>query len=239
MTPINVIYRLSDNGYKKPKFPHATKLHCLKNCLKEFDINDVFLFVDETNLLPETKAEVEYIDNTEFFGDLNYYVGGSSAGSWRHVFEYAFKNFREPTDVVYFLEDDYLHLPNSAKAIREGLQIAEYVSLYDHNDKYIPGTNGGNPFIGEDAGELTKVFRTPSTHWKLTNSTTMTFATTMQQLHEDKSVWEEFTTGTHPNDFACFLKLRDLGRALITPIPGLSTHCEPDWAAPGIDWSRV
>lgn len=237
---INVIYRLSDNGYKKPKFPHATKLHCLENCLTEFNINNVHLFVDETNLLPSTRAEIEHIDTTRFFGDLHYYVGGSSAGSWRHVFDYALQNFTNDTDIIYFLEDDYLHLPNSAKAIVEGLQIAEYVSLYDHNDKYIPASKGGNPYIGDDAGELTKVFRTESTHWKLTNSTTMTFATTIQQLREDAPIWRHFTTGTHPNDFACFMNLRDEhGRALITPIPGLSTHCEPMWAAPGIDWSLV
>jgi hypothetical protein len=239
MSDINVIYRLSDNGYKKPKFPHATKLHCLENCLKEFDINNVHLFVDETNLLPATRAEIETIDSTRFFGNLQYYTGGSSAGSWRHVFDYAFANLTDPNDIVYFLEDDYLHLPNSAKAIVEGLQIAHYVSLYDHNDKYIPGSKGGNPYIGDDAGELTKVFRTASTHWKLTNSTTMTFATTMQQLHDDEKIWRDFTTGTHPNDFGCFMYLREKSRALITPIPGLSTHCEPMWAAPGIDWSVV
>lgn len=239
MTEINVIYRLSDNGYNKPKFANATKLHCLENCITKFDINNMFVFVDDTNLLPATKAEVERIDTTQFFGDLNYYTGGSSAGSWRHVLDYALKNFTNPDDVVYFLEDDYLHLTNSAKVLIEGLKIAEYVSLYDHNDKYIPASNGGNAFIGDDAGELTKVFRTPSSHWKLTNSTTMTFATTMKQLREDEQVWREFTTGTHPNDFACFMKLRELNRALITPIPGISTHCEPAWASPGINWTTV
>ena len=239
MSVINVIYRLSDNGYKKPKFPHATKLHCLENCMKHFDADNIHLFVDETNLLPATKEAIEQLDTAHFFGDLQYYVGGSSAGSWRHVFDYALKNFTNPSDIVYFLEDDYLHLPNSAKAIEEGLKIAEYVSLYDHNDKYIPASRGGNPYIGEDGGEVTKVFVTNSTHWRLTNSTTMTFATTMGILIEDTPIWEQFTMGSHPNDFAAFLKLREMNRALITPIPGLSTHCEPAWASPLIDWSKV
>lgn len=236
---INVIYRLSDNGYNKPKFHHASKLHCLENCLSQFDINNVHLFVDETNLCSTTKEQIEQIDQSRFFGDLQYYVGGSSAGSWRYVLDYTLKNFTGRSDVIYFLEDDYLHLPNSANCILEGLAIADYVSLYDHNDKYIPSTRGGNPYIGNDAGELTKVFRTASTHWKLTNSTTMTFATTIETLRYDESTWREFTTGTHPNDFGCFIKLRELGRSLITPIPGLSTHCEPAWASPGIDWNKV
>jgi hypothetical protein len=235
---VNVVYRLSDNGYAKIKFPHATKIHCLENCLKHFDINNVHLFVDTTNLIQATRDVVEQIDSTRFFGDLNYYVGGSSAGSWRHVFDYALKNFKDD-DVVYFLEDDYLHLPGSENAILEGITIADYVSLYDHNDKYIPGSQGGNPYIDTDGGEFTKVFRTKSHHWKLTNSTTMTFATTIRQLKKDEQTWRDFTQGSHPNDFHCFLALRELGRSLITPIPGLSTHCEPRWASPGIDWSRV
>lgn len=239
MSDINVVYRLSDNGYNKPKFPHATKLHCLENCLSEFNIDNVHLFVDETNLLPTTREAIELIDSTRFFGNLTYYVGGSSAGSWRHVFDYAIKTFTNPADVVYFLEDDYLHLPGSAKAILEGLQLAEYVSLYDHNDKYIPGSKGGNPYIGEDGGEVTKVFRTPSSHWKLTNSTTMTVATSVQQLLTDEKIWRDFTTGTHPNDFGCFMYLREHGASLITPIPGLSTHCEPAWASPGINWGVI
>jgi hypothetical protein len=196
------------------------------------------MFVDTTNLVESTRQAVEHIDSTRFFGDLNYYVGGSSAGSWRHVFDYALKTFKD-NDVVYFLEDDYLHLPGSENAILEGISIADYVSLYDHNDKYIPGSEGGNPFIDTDGGEVTKVFVTKSKHWRLTNSTTMTFATTMNILMEDKPIWEQFTTGAHPNDFAAFLKLRENGRSLITPIPGLSTHCEPRWASPLIDWSKV
>lgn len=238
---INVIYRLSDNGYNKPKFPNATKMHCLHNCVKQFKADNIHLFVDETNLLPETREAIQLLDEVVPFENFQYYVGGSSAGSWRHVYNYATKTLGHRSDdtIFYFVEDDYLHLPRSAQILLEGLAIADYVSLYDHNDKYIPGTKGGNPFIGIDAGETTKVYRTKSTHWKLTNSTTMTFATTLGQLKEDDAIWQKYTQGTHPNDFQCFLELRAVGRSLITPIPGYSTHCEPKWASPGIDWETV
>jgi len=245
---INVIYRLSDNGYNKPKFPNATKLHCFKNMLSQFHPNWVHVFVDETNLLPETRQAMidennhwwaEYGDQIGAgFGHFEFYTAGSSAASWRHVFDFALNKFR-PEEYVYFVEDDYLHLEGARSILTQGLQIADYVSLYDHNDKYIPASQGGNPFIDEDAGEVTKVFRTKDVHWKLTNSTTMTFATTVAQLREDEATWREFTQGSHPNDFSCFLKLRELGRSLITPIPGYSTHCEPRWASPGTDWDVV
>jgi hypothetical protein len=234
---IKVIYRLSDNGYNKPKFPNATKMHCLENAMFKLLNCDWYLFVDNTNLKEDTRLELEKLNQQRLFTHFEYYTGGSSAGSFRYVMDFALRNFEDGP--VYFLEDDYLHIDHSAEVIKEGLQIANYVSLYDHNDKYIPASQGGNPFIEDDAGEVTKVYRTKSTHWKLTNSTTMTFATTITQMRTDLEIWKKHISGTHPNDFAAFLELRDLGRSLITPIPGYSTHCEPAWASPGIDWSKV
>ncbi len=232
---INVLYRLSDNGYKKPKFSNATKVHCLENTIREFGVDNIHIFIDKTNITKETLAHLGHMPAVKH---SEAYTAGSSAGSFRYVFEYALKNFRAD-DCVYFLEDDFLHLPNSALIMEEGLAIADYVSLYDHADKYLPANKGGNPFIEEDGGEITKVFRTKTSHWKLTNSTTMTFATTIGTLITDKPVWDRYTTGTHPHDMQIFLDLRTAGRSLITPIPGYSTHCEPSWASPGIDWENV
>jgi hypothetical protein len=113
-----------------------------------------------------------------------------------------------------------------------------YVSLYDHPDKYINKQNGGNPFI-EDGGEVTRVMLTDSCHWKLTNSTTMTFASTVGTLREDESILREFTKGSYPRDFEMFLALRENQKGLLTPIPGYSTHGETAWLTPLIDWSKI
>jgi hypothetical protein len=238
MQKLNVIYRLSDNGYVKEKYPHATKIACLKNAVHSMSTEVKFhLFVDTTKLSDETKNEVERLSID--FAHKEYYIGGSSAGSWRHVFDYAIKTFKSE-DIIYFLEDDYLHKQYSDKIILEGLNFGfDYVSLYDHKDKYIPASQGGNQFIGDDCGELTKVFVTDSVHWKLTNSTTMTFATKHKQLVLDKETWEKYTLGNHSNDYMCFLQLRGNGRTLATPLPGYSTHCEPRWASPLTNWNFV
>jgi hypothetical protein len=207
------------------------------NAVNVFGRENIHLFVDETNLVQNTREMVTSFDNSYGFGKLTFYTGGSSAQSWRYVAEYA-KQF-DDEDVIYFLEDDYLHLNNSKEVLLEGIEIADYVSLYDHFDKYIPAIKGGNIFIDEDGGEVTKVFRTKSTHWKLTNSTTMTFATTRKQLIKDWNVWDMFTVGSYPEDLRAFITLRDNGVSLITPIPGYSTHCIPEWASPGIDWEKI
>jgi hypothetical protein len=142
-------------------------------------------------------------------------------------------------EVVYFLEDDYLHLDGSRTALLEAIDRADYVTLYDAPDKYVPARMGGNPYIEDDGADPTRVILTKSRHWRLTNSTTMTFATRVKTLREDNDVWKQFTEGNHPHDFQAFLALRAKGRALLSPIPTLSTHCEPAWAAPLVDWSLV
>lgn len=227
---MRILYRLSDGSYKKERFPHATKRGCLENFLKHFPKEEVSLFAD--NVKDETFQWLQ-----EYGVDLRRTNGGSSAAGFRIVFEEA---LRLPDDeVVYFVEDDYLHLPKSRDVLLEGLKKTDYVTLYDHFDKYIPASRGGNPYIGEDGAEPTVVFLTKNSHWKLTNSTTMTFATKVKTLREDEAVWRKYTSGTHPYDFQCFLELRQHGRTLASPIPGLSTHCEPQWAAPLIDWENV
>jgi len=65
----------------------------------------------------------------------------------------------------------------------------------------------------------------------MTNSTTMTFATTVKTIREDKDVWMKFTEAAYPQDMKIFLELREKGRTLIQPIPTKATHCEPAWAA--------
>lgn len=227
---MKVLYRISDGSYKKERHAHATKKVCLENFLSQFPKEDVIVFAD--NVKDET---FEWLQSYGF--ELRRTNGGSSAAGFRIVFEEALKLADD--EIVYFVEDDYLHLPKSKEVLLEGLDRTDYVTLYDHVDKYIPARDGGNPYIDENGGETTVVFLTKNSHWKLTNSTTMTFAAKVGTLRKDESVWRKYTVGTHPYDFQCFLELRENGRTLASPIPGLSTHCEPRWAAPLIDWDNV
>jgi hypothetical protein len=235
---MHVLYRISDNGYVKPKFENATKQRCLLNLLEQWPLEEVTVFADKC--VPETMdflmdyAEVTGLRVHDISTNPN---AGSSSGTWRIVRDWALDLPDE--EIVYFVEDDYLHLDMSRTCLLEGVERADYVTLYDAPDKYVPASKGGNPLIGDDGADETKVILTKSHHWRLTNSTTMTFACKVHTLREDNDTWKKYTSGTHPHDFQCFLELRQYGRALISPIPTLSTHCEPAWAAPLMDWSTL
>ena len=242
---INALYRISNGSYDKDRI--ATKERCLQNFVETFmwwDTDKLVMLEDGCNR-NTAKMVFEVIAGGHFTKQVNldkpsyelYEIhAGSSAQSFNVALDYALKLTDE--EYVYFVEDDYLHWPECRKVMEEGLQRAHYVSLYDHPDKFINVEDGGNPHV-TDGGEITRVFRTPMCHWKLTNSTTMTFATSVRILHADEHIWRKYTTGTYPRDFDAFIELRNIGRTLATPIPGYSTHTERKWLSPYRDWSKV
>lgn len=225
-----VYYRISDGGYSKDKLEFATKEKCLENFLSVFPNDEIVVFGDNINEVTE-KMVKSHTPN------LIRIQTGSSAQSFRYVFLEALKILDDNT-VVLFQEEDYLYTSNARNVLLEGLSRVDYVSGYDHLDKYINGVNGGNPLI-VSGGEETLVFTTESHHWKLTNSTTMTFMTKVGTLREDKDIFLKHTEGTYPTDFQMWLDLREKGRALATPIPGVSTHIETRWLSPNIDWKNI
>lgn len=227
---MKVLYRISDGLTKPNKFPHASKRYCLENFLEHFPTEEVIIYADNVQ-----EESYQWVQTLGCITHRTY--GGSSAAGFRIVFDVALEF--DDDEIVYFVEDDYLHLPNSRTVLLEGLQRAEYISLYDHLDKYLSPTYGGNLFIGDDGAEETKVFLTDHSHWKLTNSTTMTFASTVKILREDADIWRKHSTGICPRDFQAFLDVREKGRTLATPLPGYSTHCDPQYPSPLIDWSKI
>lgn len=225
------LYRISDaSNPTKQKFWFATKKNCLENFLKCFGANNTTIFADNVS------------DKTyEWLSDYNFSLkrtnSSGDSGSFRLLLEEA---LTFPDDeYVYFVEDDYLHLKDSKLVLQEGLLMADYVSLYDHWDKYIPPLVGGNPQISDAGEEETKVYITQHSHWKLTNSTTFCFATRIKTLKEDQDIFFKATEAPTCQDYAAFQTLISKGRLVATPIPGRSTHCEINWASPLIDWSKV
>ena len=113
----------------------------------------------------------------------------------------------------------------------------DYVTLYDHPDKYAEGCVEINPYC-KFFGEKTILFRTQNHHWKITNSTTMTFGTFVDTLKRDKEVFWKYTTENIPKDFLLFIELGKEDKLLSSPVPSLSTHCNKGYTAPFIDWEK-
>jgi hypothetical protein len=201
---MHVYYRISDCSYQKNKLPGATKDFCLQNFVNSFSGVPITIICDNVS-----------DENYEFYskyGTPNRTFLGN-AGSLSYALSKAMELPSE--EVVYFVEDDYLHKGNCLGILEEGLEHADYATLYDHPDKYL-----------DYGGEVSRVIRTKHSHWRFSISTTMTFATRPKILLEDHDIWEKYTTEFHPHDHLIFSELNQRGRMLAVAIPGLSCHTD-------------
>ncbi len=228
---MRIIYRISDAGYNKVKPEYINNENCLANAVKVFD-NSIWSVIAD-NVSADTNDMIQkYVTRNCIF----YAEKGNGAATFNLALDEAL--MYDDDEIIYFIENDYLHKPESEKIIEEGFKLgASFISLYDHPDKYITPENGGNPYC-QGGAEDTRVYLTDSCHWKITNSTTMTFAAKVKTLKEVEPTLRSYTTGTYPQDFKMFLDLREQGHLLVTPLPGYSTHGETAWLTPLTEWKK-
>lgn len=223
------IYRISDlaqTSAHKPKINEATKLACLHNFVTTFGSN-IFIIAD--------KVQPENMEKIKALGIPSNQIVETNFGSGAFTFLFSVQLAMQlgvPDDtIVYFVEDDYLHTPNAPNALKEAFALpgVDYVTLYDHPDKYMQPSNISS-----------HVLLTQHSHWRTTPSTTMTFAAKLKTIREDVDIYRDFCHTGYPYDHDMFLALKHRkGRNLVSSIPGLSTHTELQWLSPLVDWSNV
>ena len=231
---INVVYRISKVGYNKVKASYINNENCYKNAIKCFNpsVNKWRIIADSVDEpikeLLETyvpKECIEYVD-----------IKNGPGYPFMYMLDKVLQELPD-NEIVYFLENDYIHREGSDLAIKEAIELgADYVTLYDHPDKYLNPEEGGNPYI-EGRSEVTRVYLTNSCHWKLTNSTTGTFAATIKILKRDYETIKKYANNMHWSDFNMFTDLLSQGASLVSPIPSYSTHGDLPTIAPIINWN--
>lgn len=223
---IYIYYRHTANnilGKQRPVWFDYEK--CFKNLLKTIEgYKNVYLTLamDGKNVLDFTN---HYKDKyTLFQTDHN-----SSLQSFRDLLDYVKNQPMEENDLIYWLENDYLHVDgwvNKVITLYETYSGLDYVSLYDHNDKY---------FLSMYDDLVSKIITTENHHWRTTPSTCGSYIITRKTFEEDYDIWSN-AVGDHNT----FLYLNETkNRFVFTPIPGLSTHCMETLMSPCIDWKQI
>jgi len=226
---MKVIYRISDAGYKKEKPDYINNQNCFINALRTFNKADWLIIAD--NVGDETKSLI-----TQSNKEIKYVNVGHGAGTFNLALDYALN--LPDNEIVYFLENDYLHKPEADKIIEDGFELGfDYITTYDHPDKYLNPFEGGN-LLCSGRSEETRLYLGQYCYFKLTNSTTMTFASKVKTLKEDEDILRKWTSETHPHDFNMFTELRQKGKRLASSVPGYSTHGETQWLSPLTNWKN-
>jgi hypothetical protein len=169
--------------------------------------------------------------STELSGciDVRLFNAGSDRLSGMITLKYVYSSGLRSNDVVYFLENDYLHQCGWVSKVLELFDSDlkfDYAALYDHPDKY----------LYEMYSDLTsKVLFSPNHHWRTVPSSCGSFLVQYSTLQEDYDILE-----LGMPDFYFFKALAESRRrVLLTPIPGLSTHCMAGYMSPCVDWESL
>lgn len=221
---IHVIYRHTSNasgfGKNRPTwFSYENSLNSMLSSIEGLDFVKFHLLYDG-----------EFKDNVdERIHFISNFSGGSDWNSYVYAWNYVKKLELQDNDLIYIAENDYVFVkgwPNKVKELFETYSGLDYVTLYDHPDKY-------NPNVYPDL--QTYLFLTKSHHWRLTPSTTGSVIFGKRILNEDFDVHT-----SNPSDFWRFKELHDTrSRTVLSPIPSLATHCEVEHLSPTIDWKKI
>jgi hypothetical protein len=223
----------------------ATRVACLRNFLREFGTRNVGIMLDRVDT--ELLAAVGRCVDEAVAADGGAGAAGpprmlrtnvGNAGSFAMavnvltspgVFDV------KPGDYVYVVDDDVVHAPGARAKLLLGLQVAEYVSLWDAPDKYRAGGEQCRILLTPDPASSARVL-----HWKTTASTGTTFAARMDALARDRprvaerlgdpagdpdmaGLWSDILAGATAS-----------GTRIVTPLPGAASHTRPALATPGL-----
>ncbi len=177
----------------------------------------------------QTDFIAPFVANEELGLKVQFIKGGSDINSFLITMAMARALPAPATDLIYFLENDYMHQHGWVSKVFELYDSGEafdIVSLYDHKDKY---------FLPMYNGLSSQLLITNTHHWRTAPSSCASFIVSKAELEQDYDIWASGQT-----DYHFFTKLtQGRGRVLLTPIPGLSTHSMEGYLSPNVDWAAL
>lgn len=198
---------------------------CFVNLLNTIEGKDIDL-----HLIMDGKIEDNWIKKYKDRYISHEIVGGSMKDAGWQMFKIALDDPNiQDNDLIYFLENDYLHVNGWDEYVLDVFSYFEglnYLTLYDHNDKY---------FLPLYDDLTSKIFVADKGHWRTTPSTCGSFIV-------PKKLWKEdydFHTSLEGDHNKWIAISQEKSRFILSPIPGLSTHCMEGLLSPTIDWKQI
>ena len=139
-------------------------------------------------------------------------------------------------DLVYFVEDDYLHLQESIKEM-----IFSYERISSQLNKELILCPTDYPYLYTKL-EPSNIFLGSSKHWRTVNETLCTFLTSKNIIEK---YWDKFISMSEFEHYPFEKPLHEIYKEeyCLTPIPSLALHCTNINSifglSPNIDWQKV
>lgn len=214
-----------------------SKMRCLLSLLRAYDrVRDVstLTFLND-GPMPDDRREIE-----QAWGEIVDLPGLGNSPSYRVALQRAL--LLPEGSIVYFAEDDYLYTEAALESLLgafDEIPTADYVTLYDHVDRYQRTDDAG--------GGLSRVFIGGNRHWRTVESTCMSFGARVSRLKRDAWIQRLATMSRTPKDRVLWRLTQGQKwyfwkfpkRTLLGAMPALATHMERDMMAPNVDWAQV
>ena len=182
---------------------------------EEYNYHADVLEIDSAAKLPEIHKRVEAPDREKASGYLMYELIRDNMYDW------------DDNDIIYLVEDDYMHIsgwPIVLQNVYDMYDGVDYVSLYDHPDKYTQRYQGLS----------SQILVSNYCHWRTVPSSCGTFAGRVRTFKEDLDI-HMGSLGDHNK----FTLLAQRNRNMISAMPAFATHCVNPWTSPFRDWVKV
>lgn len=211
----------TDGSERPPWFDYE---NCFKNLLQTIKNKNVKL-----NLIMDGNFEENWISKYKDKYTLYNIKAGNDLNSFLQTIEIIKNDFNvKDTDIIYLLEDDYVHMDGWVDKVEElfsSYKDITYVTLFDHLDKY---------YYDMYKNLLSKIIITHTHHWRTVPNTCASFLITKKTFYEDYEILSQWK-----GDFNSFTWLnKHKNRFVISPIPGLSSHCVKFCESPTINWQK-
>lgn len=227
---LDIYYRLCEQrdgthcGNNRPEW--FSKESCLYSFLNAVDnaeeyINSVtFIFDGPTGKLFDLIQDHDWIriDKGNYYGSL----------------EYTYQSAQSSNNDLYFVEDDYLHLPESIKKIALAIPKFNLLSPYDHLARYDPVKYTGKQ---DSHYDLQITFDEVSNHhWRTNESSCHTYAISNKTFRTHYNTITNSSCISHDQNLFRAMYLN--GYPLWTPITALATQVDP-YMSPGVKWEQL
>ena len=185
------------------------------------------------NLLNLNPAE--FIGKIKTFNGKNKTVTTNQISNMSNIYKSLLQS-RMSSDLIYFVEDDYIHELDS---VTEMLFTYERIASLTNKELIICPTD--YPYLYVQAKD-TKVFLGEKYHWRKIDETLCTFLTSKQMIEKH---WEKFLSMCTFEHYPFESPLHEIYKKelCISPIPSIAIHCTNINSifglSPNKDWKRI
>lgn len=242
---LHIFYRSCSYENDRPRPHFYSKALCLQSCLQALDrVPDAsFTLVNNGSIQQDLyKLAKPYAQKIVELPNV------SVADSFIALLQETTRC--NPSELIYFAEDDYLYLPDALVKLVECYQeiSSDYITLFDDPLRYKLSDDVPPDLPLCDHA----IYVSQSHHWRCIESTTHTFGGRAQTIWEDTEIFSTHLARrvedkSYIADRETWRHLQGLGaykysgkvRKLVGAIPALATHCEITALSPTIDWSKL